>query len=256
MKIFGFLKQDRESDAQVVFSDDLMMAAQIRKNLEYVCQRNSQLTVSLDDRPMTYKSLFLEVGDYNNFVIIDALIPEHGNMLLKTSSRIRIDYAIEGIMYSFDSKFIETIIGRFSSVKIAFPTFITKIQRRKHFRVSPSIDKPIIVKLTEGFNERAADISEGGLAIYTGLTERELAVGNVFENVMLRLPTANQDIVTKTVVRNLIRGEGEANKKKCGMEFIGIRLKDKDLIASYVIARQREIIQKEDIYFEYRTPLK
>jgi len=128
MKLFGFLKKDIEADVQVIFSDDLAMVTQIRKNLEYVCQKNIQLTVTLDERPTTYKSIFLEVGSYNNFVIIDSLIPEYGNQLLKTSGKIRIDYAIEGIMYSFDTKFIDTIVERFPSVKIAFPTLIKKIQ--------------------------------------------------------------------------------------------------------------------------------
>ncbi len=251
MKLFGFLRKDIETDVQVIFSDDLAMVTQIRKNLEYVCQKNIQLTVTLDERPTTYKSIFLEVGRYNNFVIIDSLIPEHGNQLLMTSSKIRIDYAIEGIMHSFDTKFIETIVERFSSVRIAFPTFIKKIQRRKYLRVSPSIDKPITVKLTDGINERIADISEGGLSIYTSFTESELAVGKVFERAMLKLPAANQDIITKGVVRNFIGGQGEAVKNKCGIEFMEMRLQDKGLIASYVLTRQKEIIQKENVYFEY-----
>ena len=256
MKLFGFLKKDIEADVQVIFSDDLAMVTQIRKNLEYVCQKNIQLTVTLDERPTTYKSIFLEVGSYNNFVIIDSLIPEYGNQLLKTSGKIRIDYAIEGIMYSFDTKFIDTIVERFPSVKIAFPTLIKKIQRRKYFRVSPSIDKPITVKFNEDIDERVADISEGGLSVYTRFTERELAMGKVFENTMFRLPTANRDIITNGVVKNFIRGQGESVKNKCGIEFMEMRLQDKDLIASYVLTRQREIIQKENVYFEYRTSIK
>jgi len=94
MKLFGFLKKDIEADVQVIFSDDLAMVTQIRKNLEYVCQKNIQLTVTLDERPTTYKSIFLEVGSYNNFVIIDSLIPEYGNQLLKTSGKIRIGHHV------------------------------------------------------------------------------------------------------------------------------------------------------------------
>ncbi len=246
MKLLNFLKKDIESDAQMIFSDDLVMEAHIRKNLEYVCQKNSQFTITLDERPMTYKSIFLEVGDHNNFVVIDTLIPDYGNQLFKTSNKIGIDYSIEGIMYSFDTKFIETVNGRFLSIKLAFPTLVKKIQRRRHFRVSTPIDKPIIVKLTDGINEKVADISEGGVAIYTRLTERELAIGKVFEKAMLSLPNVNQNIMAKTVVRNLFKGFRENVKNKCGMEFMDMRLHDKDLIASYVLTRQREIIQKQN----------
>ena len=247
MKLLKILKKDIKSDTQIIFSDDLVMETHIRKNLGYVCQKNNQLTVTLDERPMTYRSIFLEVGDYNNFVVIDTLIPDYGNQLFKTSRKIGIDYSVEGIMHSFDTKFIETVNGRFLSIKLAFPNLIRKIQRRKHFRVSTPIDKPITVKLTDGINERVADISEGGVSIYTSLTEKELPLGKVFEKVMLSLPTVNQNIMAKTVVRNLIKGFSGNVKNKCGLEFMNMRLNDKDFIASYVLTRQREIIQKQNI---------
>ncbi len=247
MGVFDFLKKNAEYDSGIIFSDDLVMATQIRKNLEYVCQKNTQLTVTIDERLITFRSIFLEVGAKNDFVVIDVLIPEQGNHFMKPSSKIKIDYTIEGIMYSFDTSFMETISGRFPSIKIAFPTLIRKIQRRRYFRVSPPIDKPIIVKLLEGIDEKVADISEGGVSIYTRLTERELAVGKVFEKAMLSLPAVNQNIMTKTVVRNLLKGFRADIKNKCGMEFMDMRMHDKDLIASYVLTRQREIIQKQNI---------
>ena len=49
MGVFDFLKKDAESNGQIIFSDDLAMATQIRKNLEYVCQKNIQPTVTLDE---------------------------------------------------------------------------------------------------------------------------------------------------------------------------------------------------------------
>ncbi|MBI3584986.1 MAG: flagellar brake protein [Nitrospinae bacterium] len=247
MGVFDFLKKDAESNSGIIFSDDLVMATQIRKNLEYVCQKNTQITVAIDERLITFRSIFLEVGAKNDFVVIDVLIPEQGNHFMKPSSKIKIDYTIEGIMYSFESKYIETISGRFSSIKIEFPSVIMKIQRRRHFRVSPPIDKPITVKLTDSINEKVADISEGGVAIYTRLTEKELTVGKVFEKAMLSLPTVNQNIMAKTVVRSLIKGFRADIKNKCGMEFMDMRMHDKDLIASYVLTRQREIIQKQNI---------
>jgi c-di-GMP-binding flagellar brake protein YcgR len=248
MGVFNFLKKGIESsDIGVIFSDDLAIATQIRKNLEYVCQKNTQLTVAFDERLITYRSIFLEVGRKNDFVVIDVLIPEHGNQLIKTSSKIKISYTIEGIMYSFDSMYIESLSGRFPSIKIAFPNLIRKIQRRKHFRVSPSIDAPILLKLTDGLNERAADISEGGVAIYTNLTEKDLSLGQVFERVAFRLPNATQNIITRVVVRNMIKGLRENVKNKCGMEFLDMMMHDRDLIASYVLTRQREIIQKQNI---------
>jgi len=243
MGFFNFSKKITE-DNHLMLSNDLIMQMQIRKNLEYVCQKNVQLTAVLDEMPHNFSSIFLETGKNNDYLVIDTLIPDYGNQLLKASGKIRIDYKVEGIMYSFDTIFRETINRRFPTIKIIFPTFIKKIQRRKHFRVSPSINKPIIARLTDEIDEKVADISEGGLAIYAFLTERELILGKVFERLIFRLPNTNQNIMTKAVVRNLIRGNGEAVKNRCGIEFIDMRPPDIDLIASYVLARQRESISR------------
>lgn len=243
MGLFNFSKKVADNN-HLLFSNDLIMQTQIRKNLEYICQRNVHLIAVLDERAKTFSSIFLETGKNNDYVEIDMLIPDYGNQLLNTSGKIRIDYTIEGIMYSFESRFIETISRRFPSIKITFPSFIKKIQRRKHFRVSPSIDKPIIVRLTDGIDEKAADISEGGLAVYTHRMERELALGRVFERLIFRLPNASYDIITKAVVRNLIRGNIDAIKNRCGIEFMNMRMPDRDSIASYVLTRQRESISR------------
>jgi c-di-GMP-binding flagellar brake protein YcgR len=243
MGILNFSKKTVD-DNHLLFSSDLIMQTQMRKNLEYVCQKNLQLIAVLDERVHTFSSIFLEIGKNNSFVVIDILIPDHGNQFLKTSAKMRIDYTIEGIMYSFDTKFIEAVNGRFPSIRIAFPSTIKKIQRRRHFRVSPSVDKPIIVRLIKGIDEKVADISEGGLAIYTHLTERELALEKVFERLIFRLPHVNCNIITKAVLRNLIRGNGESIKNRCGIEFVDIGISDRGLIASYVLMRQRESISR------------
>lgn len=243
MAIFNFSKKIT-GDNHLMLSIDQIIQTQIRKNLEYVCQRNAQLTVVLEERPQTFSSIFLRTGKNNEYAVIDMLIPDYGNQFLKASGKMRIDYTIEGIMYSFDTRFVETMSRRYSSIKIVFPNFIKKIQRRKHFRVSPSIDKPIIVKLMDGIDEKAADISEGGLAIYTCHTEREFILGKVFKRLMLRLPNTSQHIITKAVVRNFIRCNGNVVKNRCEIEFMDMRMPDRDLIATYVLARQRESISR------------
>src|SRR4030067_434488 len=180
MGFFNFSKKITENN-HLLFSYDLIMQTQIRKNLEYVCQKNVQLTAVLDEMPHNFSSIFLETGKNNDYLVIDTLFPDYGNQLLISSGKIRID-------------------------------------------------------------EKVADISEGGLAIYAFLTERELILGKVFERLIFRLPNTNQNIMTKAVVRNLTRGNGEAVKNRCGIEFIDMRPPDIDLIASYVLARQRESI--------------
>lgn len=244
MGLFDFLKkEDRTLDR--ILSDDLVTPTQIRTNLEDVCRKNVHLVTTIDERQRTFGSIFIEVGKGNDFVMIDVLIPSDGNRIIETSDKVRIDYNIEGVMYYFETKFIGMVSGRLPSIKIAFPSIIKKVQKRSAFRVSPSIEHPIIVEVKEGAAEETADISEGGLAFFTRHTEKEMGVGTVFEKMSFKLPGMDRQITAKAVVRSFIKGFHGAVRNRCGVEFIGMRMQDKDSIAHYILLRQREIVQKQ-----------
>jgi len=241
MGLFDIFKRDKESYLHL-FSDDLVTPAQVKANLDEVCKRNTHVVASIDDRPRTFRSIFLESGRNDDFVIIDVMMPKDGNRIIEESEKVRIDYTLEGVMYYFETKFIEMVSGRFPSIKIAFPSIIKKIQKRGSFRVSPSMDNPIIVELTDLIREDVSDISEGGLSFYTSRTEKEIPIGVVFEKVTFKLPTMDRYITTKAVIRQVIKGSGIGVKNKCCIEFVDMGMKDKDAIAHYVIVRQREMI--------------
>jgi c-di-GMP-binding flagellar brake protein YcgR len=245
MGLFDFIKKDGISDdLRVIFSDDLITPTQIRSNLEEACKRNNHLITTIDERARTFRSTFIELGNGNDFVLIDLLMPNDGNRLIEASSRVAIDYTIEGVMYSFETKFVEIVKGRFSSIKITFPSIVKKIQKRSAFRVSPSMENPIVVEVKEGLVEEVADISEVGLAFYTRRTEGELSVGTIFEKLTFKLPTMHRQITTKAIVRSFIKASVAGVKNKCCVEFMNMRMADKDAIAHYVVVRQREIILK------------
>jgi c-di-GMP-binding flagellar brake protein YcgR len=241
MGLFDIFKRDKESYLHL-FSDDLVTPAQISANLEEVCKRNTPIIAMIDDRPRTFRSIFLEVENESDFVIIDVLMPKDGNRIIEESEKVRIDYTLEGVMYYFETKFVEMVRGRFTSIKLVLPSVIKKIQKRGSFRVSPSIDNPITAELTDLIREDVSDISEGGLSFYTSRTENELPVGVVFERVTFKLPTMDRYIKTKGVIRQFIKGSGVGVKNKCCIEFTDMGMKDRDAIAHYVIVRQREMI--------------
>lgn len=205
-------------------------------------QKNTRLIAAIDERPATYSSMFLEVGKGSS-IIIDILMPKHGNGLLISSKNIKIDYTFEGIGYYFGTKFIEMINGSFPSIKIAFPSIIKKIQRRFAFRVSPSTDNPVNVELISGIAEAISDISEGGLSFYTRFTEEKMRVGMILDRVILKLPAVDRKITTKAIIKNYIKGSGGV-RNRCGVEFVDISMSDKNSIAYYVITRQKEIARR------------
>ncbi len=213
--------------------------AEIKSNLEYACNRNLQLVLKIDDMPVTFSSVFLEMEKGCSAVIIDTVIPKDGNRHIESSKSIRVEYKIDGVLHYFDTRFVRMVEGKLSSIKIAFPSTVNKVQRRKFFRVSPSVDNPIIVKIMEGFTEKVADISECGLVFFTRRSDKEIKIGMVFERMKFSLPKEDREIITSGLVRCFIKG---SVKNRCGIEFINMRLQDKDFIAQYVIMRQRKFI--------------
>ncbi|MBI3599439.1 MAG: flagellar brake protein [Nitrospinae bacterium] len=244
MKLLDLFKKDKEPDElKALSSDDLITPGQMRTNLEDVCKRKATLITTIDERPGTFRSMLLEVANESNFVIIDALMPKHGNQLIESSKKVRLDYSLEGVMYNFDTRFMGTMGGKFPSIKVAFPSIIKKIQKRKSFRITPPVDNPIIVEITRGITEKAADISEGGLSFYTYHPEGRFAMGMVLERVIFKLPTIDRVITAKAVVRSFTNGSSAKNR--CGIEFIGMGMADKDSIANYCLVRQVESIRKK-----------
>lgn len=243
MKLLDFLKKDKETDIlKSTSTDDLILTTQIRKNLEFINLNKIPLITTIDNRTTTYKSMLLEFEMENKHIMIDSLMPNHGNEIITTSNNISIGYNIEGIMYYFDSKFIEMVNEKFHSIKIAFPSIIKKVQKRNAFRVSPPNGNPITVKVEEGITEIITNISEGGISLYTQCTEGEMSVGTIFEKVTFKLPTMDRYIITKAKVKSFIKGSG-VSKNRCGIEFIDMRMADKDSIANYVLIRQMEMIR-------------
>jgi c-di-GMP-binding flagellar brake protein YcgR len=246
MKFFDFLRKGRESDKlKSLISDDLVTPAQMMVNLGEVCKRKTTLIVTIDDGKSTFRTILLEIGKENEPIIIDTLMPKHGNKFIESSRSIRIDYNLEGIMYSFQTKYLELVSGRFAAIKIAFPSIIKKIQKRSAFRVSPSVDKPIFVMILKGVTEKVADISEGGFSFYSYDSADKLLIGTVLKRISFELPTIDRHIETSAAVRNFIKGSTVTVKNRYGIQFINMGTADRNSIAKYTLVLQIESIRKK-----------
>jgi c-di-GMP-binding flagellar brake protein YcgR len=237
-----FNKGDADKE-KALSSSSLTTQSQIAVSIEEICQKSLHFIATIDDKPETFRSIFIELGKGNDSILIDTLMPKYGNQLVEDSNSINVEYIIDGVKYSFRTRFLEMVSGRLPAIKIAIPSFIRKFERRKFFRISPSSNTPVKVEAIKGFLEDVADISEEGLSFYTRRSDKEITVGMVFEKTTFKLPTAEQKITAKAVVRNFTKGTGAKNRY--GLEFVDMVRQDNDYIAYYVIIRQREIVSQK-----------
>lgn len=213
------------------------------------------LDIKVDNKPKTYKSIFMGVTSEGKTegLLINQLIPADGNSLIKKSKKVTVSYYLEGVNFTFDSWFLEIHKAiPLSSFKLEIPTLIRKIQRRKAARVSPLSTLPLKVDLGDRIAKKVYDISIGGLCFITHRNNGEFQKEKTFSNISFALPLNNCKICTKAEVRWFVENAitGHQARNKCGIEFIAMKPADEDAIGKYVSERQRDIIRNtQRIYY-------
>lgn len=232
-KTFGKVKSPNN------FTTPSQIETHLKKNIE----QSTFINVRFDDSPLVYSSTFVEISlDKPLGILIDTLVPTDGNIYIKHSKAVILSYMFEGEFFSFKSKFHEIVKTKFVVIKLMMPEVISKVEHRRHLRIKPPIDIPMIVFLDDGIQEEVVDISAGGLAFHTENTIRE---GKVFKNVIFALPPDNQKIRTKAIVRRFIKKpvSSKTVRNKCCLQFNDLGRSQTELIVEYVIKREREIFR-------------
>lgn len=116
-------------------------------------------------------------------------------------------------------------------------------ERRRHFRVSPSLSNPVLTTYRRN-NENmkslpVKDISLGGVAFYVPEMEKCVPVGTIIPNMQINLPAQGQ-ISASGIVRRI---EKETNNERivCALEFTRVPTTSDRKLYSYLNERQREI---------------
>ncbi|GMT42876.1 MAG: hypothetical protein IEMM0002_1287 [bacterium] len=235
------------------FSDRLADHRQIRSHLRKLPENYTGLDIKIDNQPVQFRSFYLGFSSpAEKEIIIDGLIPVHGNVNIEDSSKITVSYLFGDIAYVFTSGYLETIEDRFTSFRISMPDTIRRFQRRKAFRVVPSVATPISVQLGSGDDEEVANISTGGMCFYTWRPIEDLEVGRNLYDITFNLPSEKHDLKIKAVVRAYTKNQVptlRGVRSKCSVEFVGLNHELADVIRSYVMDRHQENSRKNHTEF-------
>lgn len=244
MSVFGFMKAfgfNKEPDS--------LRSWEISSNIKECCEKKISVAVTIDEHAIEPMSMFLEMNPKKKYIVIDSLTPDVGNKYITKSEKLTISYHLNNLGYSFDSTFIDKITKEgFPAIKVSYPENIKTGQKRKYFRVEPSLDEPVNASIRFDEDSEVAsqyelrDISEGGFSF---VAEEDFVLtlkkGMVFQEVRFDLP-GHGAIKTKGVVRGQFKIMGE--RYACGIEFIDMKEADMNKIYRYVVSRQREELSK------------
>ncbi|MCX8044758.1 MAG: flagellar brake protein [Desulfobacterota bacterium] len=222
--------------------------------LKTIMQEKARLKIHCNDRRRTYTSSLLVIDP--STLLIDELFPAEGNERIRESNFITVDFSLrnpEGqrlhLSYSFPSTYVadEQWHG-LPAIRIAFPTLITRNQKRSYLRVSPPVNEPLFIRYVVQGREhidKIVNISASGARFYTNLGKSVLAPGTHLDDVRIDIPNGGS-ISCSAVVRTLHHNEqpviinGKQVFFSCGIEFIGLSDAVRDNIVKYALLRERQ----------------
>jgi c-di-GMP-binding flagellar brake protein YcgR len=116
-------------------------------------------------------------------------------------------------------------------------------ERRKYFRVTPSMSNPILTTIRDNDVQWKSlpvkDISLGGVAFYYPNDTQPLSIGTTVPNLQLTLPQKGQ-INASGVVRRIDQNLND-NRALCALEFTRMPTSSDRTLYTYLNERQREI---------------
>ncbi|MEK8090595.1 flagellar brake protein [Thermithiobacillus plumbiphilus] len=223
--------------------------AKIRAILQEMSDEKTILSVFVaEDEQTVYSAAILEVDPGRKRFALDELLPATGNARLQVSRRARILARVRGMVTAFEAVLQEAEQdARGLLFQLAIPQWIYQLQRREHFRVSPSQDAPLRVVLQTNSGQilkgDMVDISTGGLGLNFVFTiGDELARGQRLA-CEFTLPEGTL-IRTDLEVCTLTRLQSQSGRiLRVGGRFSVLAPAMNAAIQRYVTRRDREILR-------------
>ncbi len=216
---------------------------EIAAHLDSLVLRRIRGDLKIAGREEAVRVVFLGHSGDGSHLLLERLIA-----LTDSSDRIDIgkdatvEYMIEGIGYSFESRSID-IEELDGSIRLQFPHRLIKSQKRQFFRIQPLHPVFEVTINTETISERCpvSDISGGGISFLTDLGDYFLNPGTELKGLEFVLPNG-YIVKANGILRSHIATNDRDPRKRyrCGVEFVGLHESIRDKIVVYVFNRQKE----------------
>ncbi|VAX24313.1 hypothetical protein MNBD_NITROSPINAE01-126 [hydrothermal vent metagenome] len=217
--------------------------------LSLACKRKEELVVRIEGSGRIYRSSFLCIPEQleGHFCIDNLPQGAARKYLTANKSILSARFDMHDVRYSFKATYAGMVkYNKFDALKVKIPDKIKAIQRREHFRVEPKISNPIKIKLPDGEESTAIDVSTGGASFWC---KHSYPVGTVI-NVSINLPGEAETLKLdfEVIASDKTKESYATRKRKVGLfkirgKFPNPSQKEIQLIQHFGHARQREVIR-------------
>ncbi|GEM_PF-496441 len=225
----------------------------IRQLLKDIEEASPLCTINFESTDENFSSSILDVQLENALIIIDELIPSHGNHLITKEHSVKLSTLHKGINLAFKLEIIDTGSSRgIAYYKTTIPEKIYYPQRRSSPRIQiTSLNIPF-----SGMSQRTQssigglvfDLSRSGVGISSPNNIVRLQRGDLLKNCTIML---DKQVISFDLIVRFIKTPNQGIKNTLvGGYFENINSKGKNKIERFVATIEREEIRnkKEQAY--------
>lgn len=234
---------DPEPRSNPNFLTDQVKIINLLKNME---EASPLCTINIGGTNEQFSSSILDIQLENNQIIIDELIPPHGNKLLDNQNTVKLSSIHKGIHLAFKLEQIESGDSRgITFYKTIIPDRVYYPQRRTSPRIHITTFNLLFSGITERTNATIGgaifDLSRGGLGITIPNSIARFQRGELIRNCHITLNNQTIDFdLTIRFVKNSNKGH---RRTLIGGNFENLSSKGKNRLERFIATLEREEIR-------------
>ena len=217
---------------------------EIALGIKKIIESNELITVLIENTHEFLITALLGIDTDNKYIYIDDVKdPKKRNQILNSKS-VTITSQTRGIKILFPAKVIEkTIYNNAFAIKLGFPDYLLKLQRREYFRATPPLDHKLQCHLNYSLGNiqiDIADISEGGINLVDRNNSLFIKQNSILKSCQITLPhlgSIESDLMVHRIIYPDINNKHQG--KYIGCEFISPSSMATSLIRRYILKVER-----------------
>lgn len=176
-------------------------------------------------------------------VIFAPVRPAHGNLVLeRIRAGLRLEVTVSGLPLAATIDIDE--VGA-SGLRVRLPDRVSRIQRRRYFRVSMPAGSEVSLQIGDELRSRALiDISSSGAAFRAHSIDVDLIPGTSIELIQFPLSAGRSFIAAARVMQRATRGPSWATERIVGVEFEAVSARDRARLGEFLLERERQVLRE------------
>jgi c-di-GMP-binding flagellar brake protein YcgR len=176
-------------------------------------------------------------------LVLDPVFPEHGNLVLeRVKNGLRIEITVAGVPMA---GMVDVVNVDDSALRVSIPPRLSKVQRRRYFRVPAPEGTDVQLQVGDDVRCRAlVDISAMGAAVRVHTSDTDLVPGKEIELFQLALSGGRSFVAAATVKQRAVRAPSWSTERIVGLEFEGVSARDRDRLHAWITERERSVLRE------------